>query len=360
MRFSPSPYSSPVEGEELLDTRIRRQKQVGRMTKIAEGIYHLEVALGVHTLGNIGIYVIKSGSECAIIDTGFDTKEGLESLTKQLKEIDIEITDITQIIATHAHGDHYGMAGTLRKLSKATIALHYLEKASNDRLTHEKHDPEQMEKWFSANGAPPTSSLERKGFGPFRHHFMSQTEPDIVLQGDETLHIGDNNLKVIWTPGHAAGHIVLYEADKKILFAGDHVLPRITPNVAARSDNSTDALGQFINSLNTVRKLEADTVLPAHGKPFHTLQKRVDEIIGHHEERNGEILNAVKARPMTGWEIAGAISWLKGRGGKKFEDLLPMDKRLAIMETLSHIDYLKNEGKLKKSVENGVIYYSGS
>ena len=330
------------------------------MTKIAQGIYQLELPLGVHTLNNISIYVVKSGKEVAVIDTGFDTKEGLDALTKQLREIGIEITDITQIIATHAHGDHYGMTGTLRKLTGATIALHKLEKQSNDRQNTERHDPERMEKWFTANGAPGTNQLERNSFGPFRHHFMSRTEPDIVLEGDETIRVGETNLKAIWTPGHAAGHIVLYDADKKLLFAGDHVLPKITPNVAARSDNDANALGQYINSLKTVRKLEADTVLPAHGKPFRTLQKRVDEILAHHGQRNEEILNAVQTGPKTAWEIAGAISWMKNSGGKKFEDLPAMDKRMALTETISHIDYLSNEGKLKKSVEKGIIYYAAS
>src|SRR3989304_4221186 len=145
------------------------------MTKIAPGIFHLEVPLRVHALDSISIYVIKNGKGCAVIDTGFDTKEGLESLTTQLKDIGIEITDITQIIATHAHGDHYGMAGTLKKLSGAPIALHRLEKEGNDRMRQGPPDQERMNEWFKANGAPPFEQHERRGHGhgpgPFRGGF---------------------------------------------------------------------------------------------------------------------------------------------------------------------------------------------
>ncbi len=330
------------------------------MTKIAEGIYHLELPLVVPTLDVISIYVIKSGKECAIIDTGFDTKEGLESLTRQLKEIDLEITDITQIIAAHAPGDHYGMAGTLRKLSKATIALHRLEKETNAQGDKHWQDHKKMDQWFSTHGAPPFEVLERKGSAHFKHYFVGPTEPDIVLQGGETIHVGDNTLKVIWTPGHAAGHVVLYEADKRLLFVGDLVLPTIIPNAGARSDTDTDTLVKFIKSLKDVRKLEADMVLPAHGKPFQGLQKRVDEIIEHNEQRNLEILTAMKDRTMTAYEIACEISWMKSVGGRRFKDLQPMDQRLAMMATLSHIEYLKSEGRLKKSEQNGVICYSAT
>ena len=137
------------------------------MTKIATGIYCLEVPLRLQLPDSISVYVIKNGKECAIVDTGFDTEDGLESLTRQLKEIDHpDKTDITQIIATHAHGDHYGMAGTLGSSPRQKLPCTTWKRSPTSGCAKYSRIWGLLEQWFTANGAPPSKWTERWGHGP--------------------------------------------------------------------------------------------------------------------------------------------------------------------------------------------------
>ena len=328
------------------------------MTDIRPGIYQMRIPIPNNPLGYTNTYLLRGDDGYLLIDTGVNTEEALQSLKKQLAEIGIEPKGIAQIIVTHAHGDHYGLAGQLRQLSQAKISLHYIEKnliAPRDINTDETL--RQTEQWYHSNGVPanelPTPWLAFVG----GQRLAAPTLPDITLRGGETISTGVFNLQVLWTPGHSPGHICLYEPDQKIFFSGDHVLPVITPNISLQPQSDLNPLADFLNSLNEVKQLDVNLVLPAHEHLFTDLRTRVEEIIEHHEHRNSEILEAMKTEPKTAYQISTKITWMPELGGVSFQDLASWDKRMAVAETLAHLEAMRVDGRIVKSPRDSIIYY---
>src|SRR4030095_6023657 len=128
-----------------------------------------------------------------------------------------------------------------------------------------------------------------------------------TLDGGEEITCGKFAFRVIWTPGHSAGHICLYDQRKKVLLSGDPVLPHITRSVGMHVQTPSNPLAYYLDSLRLIGKLEAELVLPGHGEPFNGLPERTAELLAHHQRRLDEIL-AMLARvagsPRTGYEIA--------------------------------------------------------
>jgi glyoxylase-like metal-dependent hydrolase (beta-lactamase superfamily II) len=328
------------------------------MTKILPGIHQLRVPIPNNPLEYTNTYLVQGDDGYILIDTGVNTEEALQALEKQLSEIGIDFKDISQIVVTHAHGDHYGLVGQLKQLSQAKVSLHYLEQnLLAPRYTNMEEALRQSEQWFQGHGVPASELPSPQTAFPGMRQFSALALPDTILRGGETISAGVFNFQVVWTPGHSPGHICLYEPDQKILFAGDHILPIITPNISLQPQSKTNPLGEFLNSLNTVKQLDVAIVLPAHEHIFNDLPTRVDEIIWHHEQRNSEILEAIKTEPKTAYQISTVITWMPEMGGVSFKDLAIWDKRMAVSETLAHLEAMKDDGAVATISPDNITYY---
>jgi glyoxylase-like metal-dependent hydrolase (beta-lactamase superfamily II) len=323
---------------------------------------------------------MKGNDGYLLIDAGFDSPEAFEALEKQLGRAGAGIGNIDRLIITHAHGDHIGLAGRIRALSGAKIAMHRLEQPGRllpprDRLAFLK----QTEEWTHAAGMPhgeltgggepvergpslpssPSSPpLARKGWGIRRLGLPARL--DVTLDDGEHIAWGAFDLRVIWTPGHSPGHICLHEADNRLLFSGDHVLPVTTPNIGLRPGQTgrSNPLGDFFESLDKVRGLDARLVLPAHEHPFADLPRRVDEMKEHHRRRSQEILDTLAEGPKTAYEVSGAVTWMPESGGIRFRDLRHWHQRMAVSETLAHLEALRAGRHIRRFLKDSVVYYS--
>ncbi len=332
-----------------------------KMTEVIPGIHQARLPIPDNPLEYTNVYLVQGDSGYLLIDAGWNSEEALQVLKNQMNEIGADLKDISQIVVTHAHGDHYGLAGKLRQLSRAKIALHYLEKDLIASQNIQDIDAgkllQQMSQWFLSNGVPTDESPQLHMWTWRRAGFAPPAIPDITLRGGETIAAGVFSLQVVWTPGHSPGHICLYEPTQKILFSGDNVLPGITPNISLQPHSTTNPLGNFLNSLNLVKQLAVNLVLPAHEHLFTGLRKRVEEIVHHHEQRCLEILETIKAKPKTAYEISGGITWMPEFGGVSFQDLAPLERRMAVLEALAHLEAMRVEGRVNKLLRGDIIYY---
>ncbi len=328
------------------------------MSEIIPGIYHIKVPIPNNPLGHTNTYLIKGNDEVLIIDPGMNTDEAFYALKKGLSEIDTPIESITHIVATHPHGDHYGLTGRVKKLSHGRIFLHRLGQGILQMMYSEMENRwEQLEEWLRINGAPRSDPSEVRMLAQRRPGLMSVTMPDILIDDGDTITVGDFNFSVIWTPGHSPGQVCLYEPERKVLFVGDHILPVITPNVSLPPNSDSNPLGDFLNSMNKVRKLDVKIVFPGHERIFNDLPKRVDEIIEHHHHRNTEILEAFKGEPRTAYHLSQNITWMPELGGVSFHDLTPWDKRSALSETLAHLEAMRVAGRITRFHRDSIILY---
>ena len=202
------------------------------MIEVIPGIYQLQVTMPVTSLEYINAYLIRGDNGYLLVDTGWNTSEAFDSLEKQLAEIGVNVKDISKIILTHIHPDHYGLVGKLKQLSQAEIILHYIEKSLiESRYIHMDTLLQQMVQWLHTNGVPLAEASELQTASVGMVKFIAPIQPDITLNGGETISTGIFTFQVLLTPGHSPGHICLYEPTKKVLLSGDHILPTISPNI---------------------------------------------------------------------------------------------------------------------------------
>jgi glyoxylase-like metal-dependent hydrolase (beta-lactamase superfamily II) len=174
-----------------------------------------------------------------------------------------------------------------------------------------------------------------------------------VVDGD-SLKLGEHSLEVIWTPGHAREHLCLHDPDRHILFSGDHILPKITSHVSLHTYQDWDPLNDYLASLNKVRGLPVDMVLPGHERIFVDLDGRIEELENHHETRCREILRTLKNGAETAFEVASQISW----DSSPWHQMRFWTKGMAASETYAHLVYLRNKGRVTEETREGVLIYT--
>jgi glyoxylase-like metal-dependent hydrolase (beta-lactamase superfamily II) len=159
----------------------------------------------------------------------------------------------------------------------------------------------------------------------------------------------------VWTPGHTPGHLCLHEEAEDVLLTGDHVLPRITPNIGSQPRTAGPPLAAYLESLRRIAAHDSAEALPAHEYRFHGLADRVRILQAHHDRRCQEILGVLaRLGPATVWQVTEQLSWSRG-----WSSVRGFMRRAAIGETLAHLEYLSDHRQVsgtRQSRESPVTY----
>ncbi|MBI4285203.1 MAG: MBL fold metallo-hydrolase [Chloroflexi bacterium] len=324
--------------------------------EIVPGIHQLHVPIPDNPLGYLNAYLVRGKQAWTMIDTGWFTPDAFSALVKGLKDIGLSLTDVGNIIITHVHPDHFGLAGRIKQLSPRTELLIHRWEAEliESRYIKFSELQDQVAPMLARHGVPPLDVSSLRSASMSALQYVTMTLPNHFLYGGEIISTGVFDLEIIWTPGHSPGHICLYEPQNRLLFSGDHILPTITPNISYHVQSGDNPLGDYLNALNKLRHLPATKVLPAHEHIFTDLRGRIDEIIGHHAEREAEIDRAFAGQTQNAYEISSQISW---RVGQSWNELPPLQKRFAVMETVAHLERMRWEGKVERVVREDRVFY---
>ena len=316
--------------------------------KIAANFYCITLPMPFR-LKHVHIYALVHNKEVALFDTGLNIGNAYVILENDLESIGQSIEAVRDIYITHAHLDHHGMAGIIKKKSGATIHLSAVADASNQNSLKPDLVARQMKKFYLAHGltAPEVDGLI----------MVFNSMPDLVtaFQGDDFLppqavrKFGDWQFEALFTPGHSSGHMCYYFQREGFLLSGDTVLPEITPNLSPDMfDENFRPLHSFLKSLKELENLPVKKVYPCHGPAFDDLRARVRELNLHHEERTQLILNCLNSKPKNTFEVAQEIF------GRNLPDF---DKFLALNETYVHLLELKLQGIIQeKQAGNNLVY----
>jgi glyoxylase-like metal-dependent hydrolase (beta-lactamase superfamily II) len=295
-------------------------------------------------------YISDSGT---LIDTGVHAHDAYEALEKQLTGIKAKITDIKNIVPTHFHGDHIGLIDLINQNSHPQV---YAHRSAIDKQQEEqdywKNLPRLTIEEIKEMGGGDITQL----FGRLESNVRSPSNPfkiDQVLEDGQIIKLEKHSLQVFWTPGHAREHICLYDADNRILFSGDHVLPKITSHVAMHTWGERDPLNNYLTSLKKVRDLQVDIVLPGHEHNFTNLAERIEQLHAHHKNRCNEIVEAVRSGEKSIYQISSKVSW----DSRPWPQMDFWTKRMAATETYAHLVYLRNKNEIIETKKNGVLYY---
>jgi glyoxylase-like metal-dependent hydrolase (beta-lactamase superfamily II) len=320
------------------------------------GVHQIKVPFPKGLSGSTNAYVIEGERGNILIDSGWDTPEALWALREGLKADNLKLQDIKTIVITHIHPDHYGLAGKVKQICGAKVAMHSAE-AELIASRYSKFDEllDSVANDLSRNGVPQDELLNLKNASLWMKDFVTCEQPDIMLKDGDRISNGTVEIQVIRTPGHSPGHICLYEPRRRLLFSGDHVLYETNPVVGYNPQSGNDPLGDYLSALRKLDNFKTSFVFPGHGPVFNGLGLRVGRIIGLNEERKKEIMRALDSGLKTAYQIAREVG--RRGGGVAFDSLNSWDKRTAVMESLAHLRLLVKEGSVGSVEMDSVLFY---
>jgi Zn-dependent hydrolases, including glyoxylases len=319
------------------------------ITEIQANFYRVTLRMP-YRLRHVHAYLLAKDKELALFDTGFNMPGSYETLEKDLANIGFCINDIRHIFLTHVHTDHCSMAGLLQKKTNAKI---YLSAAAFDEYLHFRQADlavSQARQFYSRHGM---SSHEIDAvieeYEDMRG-IIAEFNIDDYLQNNEIREFGDWKFKVIFTPGHATGHVCFFFRKEGILLAGDHILPYIAPSLSPNIfDDNFRPLQIYLDSLQVIQQLPLTTIHPGHGNSFNGVSERLSEIRAHHGQRKQLIFGFVNEIPKTTYTLANEIF------GNNIPDF---EKFMALNETHVYLQELKFEGAIKEKMNGKVLVYT--
>jgi glyoxylase-like metal-dependent hydrolase (beta-lactamase superfamily II) len=182
---------------------------------------------------------------------------------------------------------------------------------------------------------------------------VAAAEPDVLLQDRAPVPLPGWDLVALHTPGHSPGHVCFLDRRGRMLFSGDHVLPRISPSVAFHAQQPANPLADFLDALRGVRDLDVDEVLPAHEWRFRGLDARVDQLLDHHCRRLDETAAVIGSAPgLTCWETTLRLRW-----SRDWSQIVGFMRRAAVGETLAHLVLLESTGRVRSDDSRPVHWY---
>ena len=172
------------------------------------------------------------------------------------------------------------------------------------------------------------------------------SKPDVLLDEGNIKNI-KRNIEIIFTPGHDRTEISILDNPSKILFSGDHILPKITPFIPLEDAND-DMLEKYTSSLKKVYNLEQKLIAPGHGNLIEKPYSRIEQMQLHHKKRSDKIIDLIGDSKFSGWEIVNLLF------PRKLDEL---NLRLAFQETLAHLIYLENKGLITHVLDSNRNYW---
>jgi glyoxylase-like metal-dependent hydrolase (beta-lactamase superfamily II) len=316
---------------------------------LGAGLYRIPLPLPGDALTAVNVYALAGEDGVHLIDAGMAVTQAREALAKALSQLGYGLPDIRNFFITHMHEDHYTLAVELRTTLRAVITLGEQERANMARV--QAVSAGRGEVGFIAMLAPMgAADLADQVRSLFHATFVDErpqldwADPDEWLADGAVIDLPGRTLRAINTPGHTSGHVVFHDEAAALLFAGDHVLPHITPSIGFQPAIAKNPLGQYLRSLRLMLELPDARLLPAHGPVKPSTHARVYELLEHHEIRLAQTMEVAATGPVTAFEVAAKLPWTRRQ--RKFADLDLMNQLLATGETSAHLEVLVARGDL--------------
>jgi glyoxylase-like metal-dependent hydrolase (beta-lactamase superfamily II) len=314
---------------------------------LGNGIHLLPVPLPFRSPAWVNTYAIESSDGIVLLDCGTDWEPGREALRGGFKSLELDESAVHTLVVTHLHLDHVGMSARLVREWGCRFVMH--ERAANlvDRYNDTPGYAKRLIRIAKGHGVPKqvldaATTIQRADYMPLID------PPDHTVSDGDHLDLGNGRFfEIVHTPGHEPAHICLRDSRTGILFSGDHVLPRISP-VIMWDEGIGDVLSSYLGSLQRLLAMDIGVTYPAHGTLMSQGDERIRQLLLHHDRRLVDMAELVGTADTTAWDVMR----------KSFRpNLDELQTRLAFLETLSHLEHLKETGRIQNDDRDGVTFY---
>ena len=312
--------------------------------EVADGVFRIPLGMPGDGLEAVNVYALDTADGLALIDGGLRTPTSLLELESALAGVDRSVASVRDVYVTHIHHDHYTLAVELRRRFGTRVGVGRDEAPGlHELLEILSNVPETSLRELRRSGDPELAATIESVTSAEEFDAESWEKPDTWLEpGDYA--VGARNLEAVATPGHTKGHLVFHDVAAGLLFAGDHVLPTISPSIGFELGEWELPLGSYISSLEQMLARPDAVLLPAHGAPGPSVHARVAELLEHHEVRLAETVQALdRLGPTTASQVAQALTWTRRR--RAYADLDDFNRMIATCEAIAHLDVLVVRGQ---------------
>ena len=314
-----------------------RKRELGRGERVVPGVWRLRLPLPWPGVPHVNAFAIAAVDGVVLVDTGLYEPGGLRQLERALDQAGLRLEHVRLLVCTHAHSDHYGLAGPIIERCGCELWMH----PNHAHMTRAAQDPERaFERRFEVaaqSGVPADTLAEARearrgqGFG-----IAEIVMPDRDLLPGVEVETDLGTWQVHETPGHAPSHVVLHQPERGLLLSGDHLLGRVS--LYYDYGYTPDPAGEFLSSLDVVDGLDIQLILAGHGRPVRDASALIAANRREVAERLDRVRAALAAGPRTPFEVVPATLGV---------DELP-DPRLlgwALTETLCYLRHLERLGE---------------
>ncbi len=307
---------------------------VGEAAEVVEGVWQIKLPVPFPS-GFVSVYLVGVEAGWILVDAGYDNPPAREAWEAGALRSGCDLSrGVARIVVTHFHPDHVGAAWWLQEGSAAPVSMMKAEIAFARRLWGSP-EAEPFVGLLVSHGMP--REMAETAAGEMRGG-LRLPEEILPLRAGEKVPMGEGAARVVHAPGHADHQLVLHDEGRRILYAADHLMLGITPNVGIWPETEPRPLARYLQSLGSMRGLEADLVLPGHGPVFGDLDGRISELTDHHVGRLDAMRAELETSPRSAYEVSRSL----------FRGALTVHQRaFALAETLAHLDHLVLERRAR-------------
>jgi glyoxylase-like metal-dependent hydrolase (beta-lactamase superfamily II) len=323
------------------------------VTSITSNLHQLVIPTPF-PVGPVNLYLANGDAEpLTLIDTGPRTGEARTALEESLATLGYALSDIERIVVTHAHTDHFGLAGDILRVSGASVHSHPRTRSMlEDYATERVKLGTFYRDLLVETGVPQEVQTTLMRILSGYRHFATAVYPVHVLDEGGELQLAGQTWQVLFMPGHAGGLICIYQPETRLFLSNDHLLrdissnPLFEPPLPGQTQRRR-SLVDYIASLERTAAMDIAVAWPGHGEPIYDHRALIEERLAFHRQRAAKIVAALSAGPQTVYTLSLAI----------FGDLNTMDRFLAISEVLAHLEWLETKGDVTSEPQDGTLLW---